>query len=141
MESKKQTAVEFLADRLYEFLHPDCYKQIHEIFQQALQIEQGQMAPEPSPALDKIEVLVDRCSIIESGSEFFLPKKMVYLAAYLKENSGKFVSRESILDNVWPGVCVEERTVDVHIRKLREMFPNIPIRTHKGIGYGWIEDN
>jgi two-component system alkaline phosphatase synthesis response regulator PhoP len=86
-------------------------------------------------------VVVERCSIIDNGIETFLPRKMIYLANFLKENSGKFVSREYILENLWHNVCVDERTIDVHIRRLREVFPNIPIKTQVGVGYGWITDN
>ena len=133
----KQTAVEYLSDKLYGFLHPECGKEIQEIFNQALEMERQQMFGY-SESNHGIEVVIERCSIIENGVEIFLPKKMAYLAHYLRVNSGKFVTRESILDNVWPGVCVEDRTIDVHIRKLRELFPLIPIKTHKGVGYGWI---
>lgn len=135
-----QTAVEFLADKLYDYLVPFNGKELHEIFQQALAMEQEQMN-RASISSQGIRVVVERCSIIDNGIETFLPRKMVYLANFLKENSGKFVSREYILDNLWPNVCVDERTIDVHIRRLREVFPSIPIKTQKGVGYGWITDN
>lgn len=142
MENKteKQTAVEFLADKLYEYLVPFSGEELHGIFQRAFEMEKEQMG-KAHQAPEKIQVVADRCSIVNEGVEIFLPKKMVYLANYLKENSGKFVTRESILNNVWPGLCVDDRTIDVHIRKLRKIFPSIPIKTHVGVGYGWFSDN
>jgi DNA-binding response OmpR family regulator len=134
----KFTAVEWLQKALSIHFSLDQKMQFEGLFQQALEMERSQMFPCPESGF---EVVIDRCSIINNGVETFLPKKMVYLAYYLSTNSGKFVTRESILDNVWPGVCVEDRTVDVHIWKLREIFPSIPIKTHKGVGYGWISDN
>lgn len=89
----------------------------------------------------KFLISIDRYSIVYDGVETFLPKKLVELADYLYSNSGKFVTRESILDNVWPKVCVLDRTIDVHISKLKKLYPEMPIKTHKGVGYGWIPED
>ncbi len=132
------TAVEWLRESLPSLFENDDNGFYARIFDRALEMERSQMSPRTESGF---EVVIDRCSIINNGVETFLPKKMAYLAYYLSTNSGKFVTRESILDNVWPGVCVEDRTIDVHVRKLREIFPSIPIKTHKGVGYGWISDN
>ncbi len=49
---------------------------------------------------------------------------------------GKVFSRESLLNKIWGAdVEVTPRTVDVHIRKIREKLPKIPIKTIKGVGY------
>jgi len=79
-------------------------------------------------------------TIIHNGQELTLPKKEYLLALYLYNNSNKIISRDELLDNIWGDVCVGDRTVDVHVRKLRSQIPNIPIKTHIGIGYGWIEE-
>ena len=79
-------------------------------------------------------------TIIHNGQELTLPKKEYLLALYLYNNSNRIISRDELLENIWLDVCVGERTVDVHVRKLRSQIPNIPIKTHIGIGYGWIEE-
>ena len=73
--------------------------------------------------------------------EYTLQKKVFKLALHLFLNRNKYVNRQEILDNVWePDVIVDDRTIDVHIRKIRNTLPGIPIVTKKRIGYGWIEN-
>jgi two-component system alkaline phosphatase synthesis response regulator PhoP len=65
-----------------------------------------------------------------------LPKKEFELMALLMSKPGKVFLREEILDKVWGGdVVVGDRTIDVHIRKLREKLGENYIRTIKGVGY------
>jgi two-component system alkaline phosphatase synthesis response regulator PhoP len=52
---------------------------------------------------------------------------------------GKVFTREKIMDIVWGGDVVGDRTIDVHIRKLREKIGNHYIKTVKGIGYKFIQ--
>jgi DNA-binding response OmpR family regulator len=59
------------------------------------------------------------------------------LAKYLQKNRGRVVSREEVLNKIWFGTCVEDRTVDVHIRHIRSKISIAPIRTIKGVGYIW----
>ncbi len=87
---------------------------------------------------NKIIFNENKHTIIHNGQELTLPKKEYFLALYLYNNSNKIISRDELLENIWLDVCVGERTVDVHVRKLRSQIPNIPIKTHIGIGYGWI---
>ncbi len=78
----------------------------------------------------------ERYLIVQNGSEINLPKKEFELLALLASKPGKVFTRESILDKVWGGeVVVGDRTIDVHIRKLREKLGEDFIRTVKGIGY------
>ena len=74
------------------------------------------------------------------GMEKSFCKKEFKLAYYLYNNSNRIISRDELLENIWGNVCVGDRTVDVHVRKLRSQIPNIPIKSHIGIGYGWIEE-
>ncbi|MBI2279752.1 MAG: response regulator transcription factor [Bacteroidetes bacterium] len=74
--------------------------------------------------------------IFKDNKEFSLPKKEFELLALLFSKPGKVFTREIILDNVWGGdVVVGDRTIDVHIRKLREKLGDQYIKTIKGVGY------
>ena len=65
-----------------------------------------------------------------------LPKKEFELISLLASRPGKVFTREDILKNVWgDDVVVGDRTIDVHIRKLREKLGDSYIRTIKGVGY------
>lgn len=67
---------------------------------------------------------------------FALPKKEFDLLLFFVNNPNKVYTREEILRSVWGlGVHVTERTVDVHIRKIREKIGEDYIRTVKGVGY------
>jgi two-component system alkaline phosphatase synthesis response regulator PhoP len=83
-----------------------------------------------------IKIDRERYLIVQDGKEINLPKKEFELLALLASKPGKVFTRESILDKVWGGeVVVGDRTIDVHIRKLREKLGEDFIRTVKGIGY------
>lgn len=78
----------------------------------------------------------------ESGEteEMRLPRKEFELLYFLASHPGKVFSRQKILDNVWgPDVYVVDRTVDVHIRKIREKIGSALIETVKGVGYRFKE--
>jgi two-component system alkaline phosphatase synthesis response regulator PhoP len=83
-----------------------------------------------------IKIDRERYVIVKDGVEINLPKKEFELLALLASKPGKVFTREVILDTVWGGdVVVGDRTIDVHIRKLREKIGEDFIRTIKGIGY------
>lgn len=70
-----------------------------------------------------------------------LPKKEFELLALLASAPGKVFTREHILSNIWGSdVIVGDRTIDVHIRKLREKLGNHLISTVKGVGYKITEE-
>ena len=78
----------------------------------------------------------ERYVVVKDGEEITLPKKEFELIALLISGPGKVFTRDSILNAVWGGeVIVGDRTIDVHIRKLREKFGNDVIKTVKGVGY------
>lgn len=84
------------------------------------------------------DIVIDREAYIVNlkGEEFHLPKKEFELLALLASKPGKVYSREKILKKVWgDDVVVGDRTIDVHIRKLREKLGDQYIRTVKGVGY------
>ena len=74
--------------------------------------------------------------VSKSGQLFLLPKKEFDLLYLLASNTDKVFTREEILEKVWGSeVVVGERTIDVHIRRLREKFGLNFIQTSKGVGY------
>ncbi len=78
----------------------------------------------------------DSVKVTKNGQVFFLPKKEFDLLYLLASNTDKVFKREEILEKVWGNdVVVGERTIDVHIRRLREKLGINTIQTLKGIGY------
>ncbi|MDB9775977.1 response regulator transcription factor [Vicingaceae bacterium] len=93
---------------------------------------------EEESAIEANGVSIDRERYLmkKDGVEFNLPKKEFELLALLMSKPGKVFTREVILDSVWGGeVVVGDRTIDVHIRKLREKLGDLYIKTVKGVGY------
>jgi len=78
----------------------------------------------------------DNFKVSKAKEEFLLPKKEFDLLYLLASNTEKVFKREEILERVWGNdVIVGERTIDVHIRRLREKLGINTIQTLKGIGY------
>ena len=74
--------------------------------------------------------------VYKEGKEYTFPKKEFELLSLLISKPGKVFTREVILESVWGGeVIVGDRTIDVHIRKLREKLGDNYIKTIKGVGY------
>ena len=83
-----------------------------------------------------ISINREKYSASKDGHEISLPKKEFELMELFVSNTGKVFGRQQILSLLWDeDTIVGERTVDVHIRKLRERFGNDIIRTIKGVGY------
>lgn len=83
-----------------------------------------------------IEINREEYKIISSGREIILPRKEFELFYLLATKPGKVFTREEILDKVWGNeVVVGGRTIDVHIRKLREKIGDDFFKTIKGVGY------
>ena len=82
----------------------------------------------------------ERYVVIKNGEELILPRKEFELLALLYSKPGKVFSREEIFNRVWgTDVVVGDRTIDVHIRKLREKLGEDLISTVKGVGYKYEE--
>lgn len=87
--------------------------------------------PEHGIVIDK-----DRYIVVKDGKELNLPKKEFELLALLCSAPGRVFTREHILTSVWGNdVIVGDRTIDVHIRKLREKLGDDNFKTVKGVGY------
>jgi two-component system alkaline phosphatase synthesis response regulator PhoP len=82
----------------------------------------------------------DRFLLMLDGNEVQLPKKEFELLELLLSKPGRVFPRDQILSKVWgDDTIVGERTIDVHIRKLREKIGDDYIRTIKGVGYTYNE--
>jgi two-component system alkaline phosphatase synthesis response regulator PhoP len=81
----------------------------------------------------------DEYKIINNEEEIILPRKEFELLSLLASKPGKVFKREEILNNVWGNdVVVGGRTIDVHIRKLREKIGDDSFKTVKGVGYKFV---
>lgn len=97
---------------------------------------------EEVPSIESKELIIDRDKYIITmhGESIHLPKKEFELLALLASKPEKVFDRDYILETVWgSGIVVGDRTIDVHIRRLREKIGNEYIRTIKGVGYKYIE--
>ena len=87
------------------------------------------------------DLIIDRSSykVSISGNELNLPRKEFELLYLLASRPGKVFKREYILESVWgKDVIVGDRTIDVHIRKLREKIGDTFFKTIKGVGYKFV---
>jgi two-component system alkaline phosphatase synthesis response regulator PhoP len=82
----------------------------------------------------------DRYIVTKGEEEFQLPRKEFELLFYLASRRGKVRDRQTLLNKVWgDNVYVVDRTVDVHVRKIREKLGDHYIETVKGVGYRFKE--
>lgn len=92
----------------------------------------------PDEIIELNDLKIDRetYKVNFEGEEFTLPRKEFELLSLLASNPKRVFKREEILEKVWGNeVVVGGRTIDVHIRKLREKFGNERFTTIKGVGY------
>jgi two-component system alkaline phosphatase synthesis response regulator PhoP len=81
----------------------------------------------------------ERYLIINEGEELILPKKEFELLVLLASKPEKVFTRDEIYNTVWgDNIIVGDRTIDVHIRKLREKIGQEHIKTIKGVGYKYV---
>lgn len=82
----------------------------------------------------------DRYLVIKDGEPIHFPRKEFELLALLASKPEKVFDRDVILEKVWgAGIVVGDRTIDVHIRKLREKIGGEYIKTVKGVGYKFTQ--
>ena len=104
--------------------------------------------PNVSDELIAEKVIIDNLEIDRSsyrvklaGKEMFFPRKEFELLFFLVSNPGRVFSRDALLNKIWgDGAYVVERTVDVHIFKVREKLGKLGerIETVKGVGYRFV---
>jgi two-component system, OmpR family, alkaline phosphatase synthesis response regulator PhoP len=86
--------------------------------------------------LDEFTIDKEKYIVKKQGSEFHLPRKEFELLSLLASKPNRVFNREEILSAIWgDDVIVGDRTIDVHIRKIREKLGTKNIRTIKGVGY------
>ena len=107
-------------------------------------LRRGATTIEQAPSKTSTQRLVidrDRYIVIKDGEQIHFPRKEFELLALLASKPEKVFDREVILEKVWgDGVVVGDRTIDVHIRKLREKIGDEYIKTVKGVGYKFKEE-
>jgi len=90
--------------------------------------------------LSSLIIDIDKRDVIIDDKSIHLPKIEFDLLVFLGSYPGKIFTREEIYAKIWgDNVFVSDRTLDVHIRKLREKIGNHFIKTIKGVGYGFKE--
>ena len=98
---------------------------------------------EESNAIIRMKDLVidkDKYLVIKGEKDLFLPKKEFELLLLLISKPDKVFTRDEIFYSVWgDNVIVGDRTIDVHIRKLREKIGDEHIKTVKGVGYKYVD--
>ncbi len=79
--------------------------------------------------------------VFKNDIDLYLTKKEMDLISCFIRNQGKILSRENLLITVW-GIDYEgdDRTVDTHIRRLREKIGEELIQTHRGLGYSFVKN-
>ena len=91
---------------------------------------------ETSLAAGDLVIDRDRYVVVNKGREIVLPRKEFELLSLLTSRPGRVFKRDEIMDTVWGNeVVVGGRTIDVHIRKLREKIGEDYFKTIKGVGY------
>lgn len=96
---------------------------------------EGSIIQKKTISIDK-----DRYVVMKDGKEMGLPRKEFELLLLLSSNPNKVYTREQIFQSIWgEGIIVSDRTIDVHIRKLREKLGSNTIKTIKGVGYKFID--
>lgn len=106
-------------------------------------LRRGVSGTESKPVFSGKTLTIDRerYVVIRNGEEMNLPKKEFELLSLLVSQPGKVFTRSAILSEVWGNdVVVGDRTIDVHIRKLREKLGDHYFKTVKGVGYKFQEE-
>lgn len=97
---------------------------------------------EPANRLEVHDIIIDkdRYIVTRGEEEFQLPRKEFELLYFLASRKGKVMDRQTLLNQVWgDNIYVVDRTVDVHVRKIREKLGDEYIETVKGVGYRFKE--
>lgn len=98
---------------------------------------------EPHQVLEVHDLVIkkDEYLVTKGDKVLNLPRKEFELLFFLASNPGKVYRREKLLEKVWGDVYVVDRTIDVHVRKLREKIGMDYIQTVKGVGYKFLAES
>ena len=93
----------------------------------------------PTVSIGNLIIDRERYVVTSAGTELMLPKKEFELLLLLASKPDKVFTRIEIYNSIWgDNIIVGDRTIDVHIRKLREKIGQDHIRTIKGVGYKYV---
>lgn len=95
-------------------------------------------APEQVIKIHDIEINKEEYSVKRRENVVALTRREFELLHYLASRPGKLFNRQELLDKIWGNVHITDRTVDVHVRKLREKLGESLIITVKGVGYKFL---
>ncbi len=96
----------------------------------------GEDEAQPIKISKQLEINTERYSIFKNNIEIILPRKEFEIVCLLSSKPGKVFSREEIIREIWKNEYTKNgRTIDVHIRKIREKLGDDSIKTIKGVGY------
>jgi two-component system, OmpR family, alkaline phosphatase synthesis response regulator PhoP len=108
---------------------------------QAIFRRDKEKSTQPQTTLKMGNLVIDRVSytVTLNDEPIAFPKKEFELLYFLAQNPDKVFSRDELLQTIWgEDVYILSRTVDVHIRKIREKIGEDYIKTIKGVGYKWL---
>ena len=115
---------------------------IKALLKRVKEIEAVQEAKAVEMVIERDGLIINREKylVYKNGEELVLPKKEFELLTLLINKPGKVFSRDEIFNTIWgEDIIVGDRTIDVHIRKLREKIGDDRIETVKGVGYKYSE--
>ncbi len=102
----------------------------------------GMVEPDEKSTDGRLVINRDKYLVEKNGEVLHLPRKEFELLALLVSRPGHVFERDTILEKVWgTDIVVGDRTIDVHIRKLREKIGDGMIKTIKGIGYKFVDQS
>jgi two-component system alkaline phosphatase synthesis response regulator PhoP len=102
----------------------------------------GMVEPDEKTTDGRLIINRDKYLVEKDGEVLHLPRKEFELLALLVSRPGHVFERDTILEKVWgTDIVVGDRTIDVHIRKLREKIGDGMIKTIKGIGYKFVDQS
>jgi two-component system, OmpR family, alkaline phosphatase synthesis response regulator PhoP len=109
---------------------------INALFRRYLRDDDARTKKSETLSIGGLEIDREQYLVFRGDEKIELPRKEFELLSLLAGKPGKVYTRDEILERVWGSdVIVGDRTIDVHIRKLREKLGEEMIRTVKGIGY------
>ena len=109
-----------------------------------IETNQNELSQNQEITIGPLVINKEKYTVTLKGKHIVLPKKEFEILTYLASNPGRVFHRDKILSDIWGSdVFVVERTIDVHIRKIREKLGTFSelIETIKGVGYRFKDDN
>lgn len=153
MESLSDTLIIFLSARAEEFAQLAAYetgaddyiikiikpKVLISKIKALLNLRSSSLEKKNLMEIGTITIDKNNFCVMQNGEKFFLPRKEFDLLLLLASHSQRVFTRDEILKKVWgEDAVVGDRTIDVHIRRIREKLGDNIIQTLKGIGYKLI---